>query len=188
MEESIKDPNGVLPGKTIFFCSSNSHARRMATIFDTLYPEYKGELAKVLISGDPRVYGKGGLLDQFTNQNMPRIAISVDMLDTGIDVRELVNLVFAKPVYSYTKFWQMIGRGTRLLEPGKLKTWCPSKDVFLILDCWDNFKYFKLNPKGKELKPQIPIPVPLVGLRLDKIENAIELGKGDIAHIPHLIR
>jgi type I restriction enzyme, R subunit len=125
MEESIKDPNGVLPGKTIFFCLSIAHARRIERIFDSLYPEYKGELAKVMVSDDPRVYGKGGLLDQFTRSDMPRIAISVDMLDTGIDVREIVNLVFAKPVFSYTKFWQMIGRGTRLLEKHKIKAWCP---------------------------------------------------------------
>ena len=111
---------------------------------------------------------------------MPRVAISVDMLDTGIDVRELVNLVFAKPVYSYTKFWQMIGRGTRLLEPTKMRSWCAEKDVFLILDCWDNFEYFKLNPKGKELKAQIPIPVKLFGLRLDKIERAQEIGETEI--------
>lgn len=177
MEESIKDSNGVLPGKTIFFCSSKSHARRIEEIFDKLYPQYKGELAKVLVSDDPRVYGKGGLLDQFTNNNMPRVAISVDMLDTGIDVREIVNLVFAKPVYSYTKFWQMVGRGTRLLEPSKSKPWCTEKDVFLILDCWDNFEYFKLEPKGKELKPQVPLPVRLFGLRLDKLEKAIEISE-----------
>ena len=181
MEESIKDANGVLPGKTIFFCATKAHARRMEEIFDKLYPHHKGELAKVLVSDDPRVYGKGGLLDQFTNNDMPRVAISVDMLDTGIDVRELVNLVFAKPVYSYTKFWQMIGRGTRLLETNKPKPWCLEKDGFLILDCWDNFEYFKLQPKGKELKPQIPLPVRLVGLRLDKIEKAIDSGQHDIA-------
>ncbi len=181
MEECIKDANGVLPGKTIFFCSTKAHARRIEEIFDKLYPQYKGELAKVLVSDDPRVYGKGGLLDQFTNNDMPRIAISVDMLDTGIDIRELVNLVFVKPVYSYTKFWQMIGRGTRLLEAKKPKPWCLEKDVFLILDCWDNFEYFKLTPKGKELKPQIPIPVRLVGLRLDKIEKAIDSGQTEIA-------
>jgi len=181
MEESIKDVNGVLPGKTIFFCSSKSHALRIEKIFDSLYPEYNGELAKVLISEDPRVYGKGGLLDQFTNNDMPRIALSVDMLDTGIDVRELVNLVFAKPVYSYTKFWQMIGRGTRLLEPDKIKPWCTEKGKFLILDCWDNFEYFKLNPKGKETKVQIPLPVRFVGIRLDKIEKAIELGRDLVA-------
>lgn len=181
MEESIKDSNGVLPGKTIFFCATKAHARRMEEIFDSLYPEYKGELAKVLVSEDPRVYGKGGLLDQFTNNDMPRIALSVDMLDTGIDVRELINLVFAKPVYSYTKFWQMIGRGTRLLESEKIKPWCTKKDSFLILDCWDNFEYFKLNPRGKELKGQIPLPVRLFGLRLDKIEKSIELNELEIS-------
>lgn len=181
MEECIKDRNGVLPGKTIFFCSSIAHARRMEEIFDKLYPQYKGELAKVLVSDDPRVYGKGGLLDQFTNNDMPRVAISVDMLDTGIDVREIVNLVFAKPVYSYTKFWQMIGRGTRLLEANKAKPWCTEKDVFLILDCWDNFEYFKLQPKGKELKPQLPLPVRLVALRLDKIEKALDISHHETA-------
>lgn len=181
LEESIKDSNGVIPGKTIFFCSTKAHARRIEEIFDKLHPEYNGELAKVLVSDDPRVYGKGGLLDQFTNNDMPRVAISVDMLDTGIDVREIVNLVFAKPVYSYTKFWQMVGRGTRLLEASKAKPWCTEKDVFLILDCWDNFEYFKLNPKGKELKPQLPLPVRLVGLRLDKIEAAIDGAFDEVA-------
>ena len=182
MEESIKDANGVLPGKTIFFCISKAHARRVEEIFDSLYPEYKGELAKVLVSEDPRVYGKGGLLDQFVHSDMPRIAISVDMLDTGIDVRELVNLVFAKPVYSYTKFWQMIGRGTRLLEPEKIKPWCTQKDNFLILDCWDNFEYFKLNPRGKELKGQIPLPVRLFGVRLEKIEEAQTQSNSEIVN------
>jgi len=180
MEESIKDNNGVLPGKTIFFCITKAHARRMEEIFDSLYPEYKGELAKVIVSEDPRVYGKGGLLDQFTHNDMPRVALSVDMLDTGIDIREITNLVFAKPVYSYTKFWQMIGRGTRLLESTKIKPWCTKKDEFLILDCWDNFEYFKLNPRGKELKPQIPLPVRLFGLRIEKIEKAIELNRSEI--------
>lgn len=181
MEESIKDPNGVLPGKTIFFCISIAHARRIERIFDSLYPEYKGELAKVMVSDDPRVYGKGGLLDQFTRSDMPRVAISVDMLDTGIDVREIVNLVFAKPIFSYTKFWQMIDRGTRLLENNKIKAWCPEKDVFQVIDCWDNFDYFKVTPKGKETKPQIPLPVRLVGIRIDKIEAAQVLGHPAIA-------
>lgn len=175
MEECIKDPNGVLPGKTIFFCTTIKHARRIEELFNAFYPEYHGELAKVLVSDDPRVYGKSGLLSQFTHNDMPRIAISVGMLDTGVDVRELVNLVFAKPVYSYTRFWQMIGRGTRLLEPTKMKPWCTQKDNFLILDCWDNFEYFKINPRGKELSSSIPLPVRLFGIRLDKIEKAQEL-------------
>ena len=181
MEECIKDPDGVLPGKSIFFCTTKAHARRIEQIFDALYPEYAGELAKVIVSDDPRVYGKGGLLDQFKKNNMPRVAISVGMLDTGIDIRELVNLVFAKPVYSYTRFWQMIGRGTRLLEPAQIKPWCPEKDVFLIMDCWDNFEYFKINPKGKELKSQIPLPVRYAGVRIDKIEKALDKNKNEIA-------
>jgi len=181
MEESIKDPNGVLPGKTIFFCATKAHARRIEEIFEALYPEYHGELARVMVSDDARVYGKGGLLHQFKYNNMPRVAISVDMLDTGVDIREVTNLVFAKPVYSYTKFWQMIGRGTRLLESTAMKPWCPEKDAFLILDCWDNFEYFKLNPKGKTLAPKIPLPVRFVGIRIDKIEHALALDESEIA-------
>ena len=180
MEECIKDQSGVLPGKTIFFCMGKGHARRIEQIFDALYPEYSGELAKVIVSDDPRVYGKGGLLDQFKKNDMPRVAISVDMLDTGVDIRELENLVFAKPVFSYTKFWQMIGRGTRLLEKDKLKPWCTKKDKFLIIDCWDNFEYFKLNPKGKEIKQSIPLPVKLFGIRLQKLEKAIEINALEI--------
>ncbi|MCB9296506.1 MAG: DEAD/DEAH box helicase family protein [Lewinellaceae bacterium] len=180
MEESIKDSNGVLPGKTIFFCVNIPHARRIEKLFEELYPEYNGELAKVMVSEDSRVYGKGGLLDQFKNRDFPRVAISVDMLDTGLDVREIVNLVFAKPVYSYTKFWQMIGRGTRLLEPSNIKTWCTEKDVFLVMDCWDNFEYFKLEPKGKEIKAQIPVPVKLFGVRLTKLEIALSKGLQDV--------
>ena len=153
----------------------------MEEIFDKLYPQYKGELAKVLVSDDPRVYGKGGLLDQFTNNDLPRIALSVDMLDTGIDIREILNLVFAKPVFSYTKFWQMIGRGTRLLETQKIKPWCTEKDVFLIIDCWDNFAYFQLQPQGKQLKPQLPLPVRVVGLRIDKIQAALDNAQQNIA-------
>jgi len=174
MEECIKDDNGVLPGKSIFFAMTKAHARRLQEIFDQLYPEFKGRLATVIVSEDPRVHGKGGLLDQFKNNDFPRIAISVDMLDTGIDIRELVNLVFAKPIFSFTKFWQCIGRGTRLLEPKKMKPWCLKKDKFLIIDCWENFEYFKLSPKGKELKNAKPLPVRLFESRLNKLKVCIE--------------
>jgi type I restriction enzyme R subunit len=116
MEEAVKDPGGALPGKTIVFAISMAHARRLEELFDRLYPEHAGRLARVLVSEDRFVHGKGGLLEQFKTQDLPRVAISVDMLDTGVDVREVVNLVFAKPVYSFVKFWQMIGRGTRVLE------------------------------------------------------------------------
>lgn len=180
MEESIKDESGTLPGKTIFFAMTMKHARRLQEVFDDLYPEHKGNLAKVIVSDDPRVYGKGGLLDQFTNNDFPRIAISVDMLDTGIDVRELVNLVFAKPVFSYTKFWQMIGRGTRLLEPKKLKPWCKQKDKFLILDCWENFEYFQMNPTGKVDRPTKPTPVRLFETKLEKLNVAQSLSDTEL--------
>lgn len=178
MEECIKDESGTLPGKTIIFAMTMKHARRLQEVFDDLYPEHKGNLAKVIVSDDSRVYGKGGLLDQFINNDFPRIAISVDMLDTGIDVREVVNLVFAKPVFSYTKFWQMIGRGTRLLEPRKMKPWCKEKDKFLIIDCWDNFEYFEMNPTGKTERPTKPIPVRLFETKLEKL-NAAELVKDE---------
>lgn len=196
MEECFKDESGTLPGKTIFFAMTMKHARRLHEVFDDLYPEYKGSIAKVIVSDDPRVYGKGGLLDQFINNDFPRIAISVGMLDTGIDVRELVNLVFAKPVFSYTKFWQMIGRGTRLLESKKLKPWCKEKDKFLIIDCWENFEYFQMNPTGKIDKPSKPIPVRLFEAKLQKIniaesknntdivQSTIQKLKNDIAKLP----
>ncbi|MBA4336547.1 restriction endonuclease subunit R [bacterium] len=172
MEECIKDESGTLPGKTIFFAMTMKHARRLEEVFNDFYPEHKGQLAKVIVSDDSRVYGNGGLLDQFTNSDMPRIAISVDMLDTGIDVREITNLVFAKPVFSYTKFWQMIGRGTRLLDAIKKKPWCTKKDKFLIIDCWNNFEYFQMNPKGKEDRPTKPMPVRLFETKLLKYELA----------------
>lgn len=170
MEECIKDNSGTLPGKTIFFAMTQKHARRLEEVFNDFYPEHKGQLAKVIVADDPRVYGNGGLLDQFKKNDFPRIAISVDMLDTGIDILEIVNLVFAKPVFSYTKFWQMIGRGTRLLDPIKKKGWCIKKDKFLIIDCWDNFEYFQMNPKGKEDKPTKPMPVRLFEARLQKLD------------------
>src|SRR3989344_4653271 len=183
MEESIKDKDGVLPGKSIIFAVSKAHARRLEEIFDILYPEHKGKLANVIVSDDPRAYGKGGLMDQFKNQEFPRVAISVDMLDTGIDVREIVNLVFAKPVYSYTKFWQMIGRGTRVLEedPAKRKPWCTEKDKFLIIDCWSNFQYFKMHPKGREPGSQTPLPVRLFHARLTKLEAALKTNRKEVA-------
>ena len=100
------------------------------------------------------------------------------MLDTGIDVPEVVNLVFAKPVYTYMKFWQMIGRGTRVLhaDPAKRRPWCPEKDRFLIIDCWGNFDFFKMTPKGLEPGQQSPLPVRLFRSRLDKLEAALAAG------------
>lgn len=194
MEECIKDSSGAVPGKSIFFCISKDHARRVEEIFNKLYPEYGGNLARVIVSEDRFAQD---LLKQFKKNDFPRIAISVDMLDTGVDVREVVNLVFAKPVYSYVKFWQMIGRGTRVLDvPEKRKAWCKEKDKFLIIDCWANFEYFKLRPRGKEPGEQIPLPVRMFRARLKQLEaaqkanssefiaSAISALREDIASLP----
>jgi type I restriction enzyme R subunit len=183
MEECIKSEDGVLPGKTIIFAISQKHAYRIVESFDRLYPEYKGQIARVLISGIKGVHGKGGLLDQFRNSDMPRVAVSVDMLDTGIDVLEIVNLVFAKPVYSYTKFWQMIGRGTRILDENKLKPWCLEKDKFLIMDLWENFEYHKENPKGRKPSSQKALPVRLFEARLDQLYASLNKENNEVREL-----
>lgn len=175
MEQCIKDETGTRPGKSIIFAISHKHALRLERHFDELYPEYKGRLARVIDSHDPRAGTEGGLLDQFKDPKDPlKVAISIDMLDTGIDVPEIVNLVFAKPVFSRAKFWQMIGRGTRLCPdlfgPGK------DKEYFLIIDHWKNFAYFQIDPPGKEPTPTLSVPERLFGVRLDKATAALTVG------------
>ena len=178
MEECIKDSSGIVPGKSIFFCISKDHARRVEEVFNKLYPEYGGNLARVIVSEDRFAQD---LLKQFKKNDFPRIAISVDMLDTGVDVREVVNLVFAKPVYSFVKFWQMIGRGTRVLDiPEKRNPWCREKDKFLIIDCWANFEYFKLRPRGKEPGEQIPLPVRMFRTRIRQLEAAQKANSSEV--------
>ena len=138
MEHGIRDAQGSLPGKTIIFARNHKHAIHLGEVFTELYPKYGGHFCRVIDNYDPKAEQ---LIDDFKDPTNPmRIAISVDMLDTGIDVPQVVNLVFAKPIRSYVKFWQMIGRGTRLCRdlfgPGKDKT------EFLIFDHWGNFDYF----------------------------------------------
>jgi len=179
MENCIRDASGTKPGKSIIFAISHKHALRLEKIFNELYPEFKGKLARVIDSHDPRASTDGGLLDQFKDPNNElMVAISVDMLDTGVDVPECVNLVFAKPVFSRAKFWQMIGRGTRLCEnlfgPGK------DKEEFLIIDYWNNFAYFKMAPDGKEPAKTESVPERLFRARLEKAEAAIATGNGEI--------
>lgn len=146
MEKGIKVEGGDKLGKTIIFAKNHRHAVRIVQRFDVLFPEYKGEFAKVI---DNQVKYHQTLIDDFSEQTkMPQIAVSVDMLDTGVDIPEVVNLVFFKKVRSKAKFWQMIGRGTRLcpdlLEAGK------DKEYFLIFDYCGNFAFFKANEKGLE--------------------------------------
>ena len=139
MEQGIRDTSGSLVGKTIIFARNHNHAVLLEKLFDELYPQYGSKVCRVIDYVDSRAQD---LIDEFKDpKSLLRVAISVDMLDTGVDVPEVVNLVFAKPVFSYVKFRQMIGRGTRLCQdlfgPGKHKT------HFRIFDHWGNFARFE---------------------------------------------
>ena len=147
MENCFTDQSGTLPAKTIFFAISKLHAKRLWEAFERLYPEYKGQLAKMITSEDSRA---SHLIDDFKTKSFPRVAISVDMMDTGIDVPEVCNLVFAKPVFSKIKFWQMLGRGTRAEATCVYMDWLPNgeKEYFRVFDFWNNFEYWDMNPQG----------------------------------------
>jgi type I restriction enzyme R subunit len=130
-------------GKTIVFAKNQAHAEFIAERFNANYPHYKGEFARVITF---KTEYAQTLIDDFSNKDKaPHIAISVDMLDTGIDIPEVVNLVFFKLVRSKTKFLQMIGRGTRLCPdlfgPGQ------HKQFFYVFDYCQNLEYFSQNPE-----------------------------------------
>ncbi len=138
MEQGYKVAGGDRLGKTIIFAKNQRHAEFIAERFDVAYPERAGVFARVVTHSAP--YAEQ-LIDDFSvPDKAPHIAISVDMLDTGIDVPEVVNLVFAKPVRSKAKFWQMIGRGTRL-SPDLFGPGQPKQD-FLVFDFCGNLEYF----------------------------------------------
>lgn len=144
MERGIKIEDGEKIGKTIIFAQNKNHAEFILQRFNYLYPEYKGTFAQRVICDDP--YAQTVIDDFKSPDKEPQIAVSVDMMDTGIDVPECVNLVFFKQVKSKTKFWQMIGRGTRLC-PGLFCTDSidgnyADKKRFLIFDYCGNFEYF----------------------------------------------
>lgn len=167
MDVCLKDATGQLPGKTIVFAITHKHAMRLAETFDEMYPEHQGKLVQVI---DSKMERARELIDNFKKQDMPRIAISVDMLDTGIDIPEVVNLAFMKAVNSQIKFWQMIGRGTRHHKACKYLKWLPNsnKEDFLIVDYWENFEHFQMMPKEEEGKGQIPVLVTIFNTRLQK--------------------
>lgn len=155
MEFGLKVENGEKLGKTIIFAKKHQHADYIRQRFNANYPHHKDQFLKVI---DYREEYRHDLLNDFKLKDRnPQIACSVDMLDTGIDIPEVVNLVFLKPVKSSVKFWQMIGRGTRLCkglypeQPNELDEdgWNrQDKKDFLILDFCENFKFFSENPKG----------------------------------------
>ena len=142
MENGIKIDYGQKLGKTIIFAKNHTHAEKIYEVFNKEYPHLPG-FAKVI---DNYMTYAQSAIDEFSDpKKLPQIAISVDMLDTGIDVPEVLNLVFFKKVMSKAKFWQMIGRGTRLcpaLLDGK------DKEKFYIFDFCGNFEFFRMN-KGK---------------------------------------
>ena len=174
MEQSLKDAIGTVPAKTIIFAISHRHALEIYKSFNRLYPDLQRRgLAKVI---DSHMERAEKTLDDFKYKDFPRVAISVDMLDTGIDVPSLRNLVFAKPVFSEVKFWQMIGRGTRKwTDPVSGE----EKVDFLIIDHWDNFAYFQVNTEGRTGSMAEPMPTRLFRLRLEKLQ--ILSGRGEQA-------
>ena len=142
MTNSIKIDYGQKLGKTIIFAKNHDHAEKILEVFNKEYPHLP-DFAKVI---DNYMTYAQSAIDEFSDpKKMPQIAISVDMLDTGIDVPEVVNLVFFKKVMSKAKFWQMIGRGTRLC-PGLIDG--EDKQKFYIFDFCGNFEFFRMN-KGK---------------------------------------
>ena len=142
MTEGIRINYGEKLGKTIIFAKNHNHAEKILEVFGKEYPNLPG-YAKVI---DNHMTYAQSAIDEFSDpKKLPQIAISVDMLDTGIDVPEILNLVFFKKVMSKAKFWQMIGRGTRLCE-GVLDG--EDKKKFYIFDFCGNFEFFRMN-KGK---------------------------------------
>ena len=176
MDGGIREATGSHVGKTIVFARSHTHAVHLAEVFSEMYPQYGSTFCRVIDNQEPKA---DQLIDDFKNpDNELTIAISVDMLDTGIDVPEVVNLVFAKPVKSYVKFWQMIGRGTRLRKdlfgPGRDKT------EFLIFDHWRNFWFFDEKYKETQPSPQKSLlqhlfetRVELAAVALDKMNQTV---------------
>ena len=165
MEKGLKIEGGDKLGKTIIFAKNHKHAQNIVDIFNKMYPHYKGQFAKVI---DNQVKYADSLIDDFSDPNkMPQIAVSVDMLDTGVDVPEILNLVFYKPVKSKIKFWQMIGRGTRLCKdifgPGQ------EKNQFYIFDYCKNFEFFETQTKEIDSGDAISLTERILGYKLDLI-------------------
>jgi type I restriction enzyme, R subunit len=172
MQNGIREATGSAPGKTIVFARNHDHAVLLQRLFHEMFPSYGGSFCRVVDSHDPRAES---LIDDFKGQGTSSeltIAVSVDMLDTGIDVPEVVNLVFAKPLKSYVKFHQMIGRGTRLCPnlfgPGQ------DKQCFRIFDHWDNFDELGEKPPETDKPPPKSLLQRVFETRLELAEAAVQ--------------
>jgi type I restriction enzyme R subunit len=171
MENGLRDATGQVPGKSIIFARNHQHAVLMRQMFDEMYPQYGGRFCQVIDNYDPRAEQ---LIDDFkgdgANSDLT-IAISVDMLDTGIDIPEILNLVFAKPVKSPVKFWQMIGRGTRLKKD--LFGSGQDKKIFRIFDHWGNFERFEMGYRPAEPTQSKPLLQLVFEERINLAETAL---------------
>lgn len=184
MKEGLKIQSGEKLGKTIIFAPNHEFASKIVERFNILYPELGGKGFCKLI--DNTVNYAQELINDFSDSSKePTIAVSVDMLDTGIDVREIVNLVFFKIVKSKIKFWQMIGRGTRTCDDLEIQS--PDRDFFegrteqmliknqnekqgfYIFDFFDNFEFFRMNPDGKEVPTTLNLSQKIFELKLDMV-------------------
>lgn len=163
MNEGLKINSGDLIGKTIIFAFNHIHAELIVKRFEKLYPELGPEYCKLV---DNYVTYAQNIIDNFSiRDKLPQIAVSVDMLDTGIDVPDILNLVFFKRIYSKIKFVQMIGRGTRKSEDifGNFK----NKNLFYIFDFCDNFSFFEVNPEGRIINQGYSMTQKVFQLKLD---------------------
>jgi len=174
MLNGVKVDDGDKLGKTIIFAKNSKHAQFIKERFDVNYPHLaNGDYARTI---DYKVNYAQTLIDDFsTTTKYPQIAISVDMLDTGIDVPDVVNLVFFKIVRSKTKFWQMIGRGTRL----RPELFGPDRDkaYFVVFDYCQNFEYFNENPDKAESAPAKSLGHALFLARMDILDKLDELSR-----------
>lgn len=151
MQKGIKINGGDKLGKTIIFAYNKNHAQHIVDVFNKYYPQYKGKMCQRIVCDDSKV--KSTIKEFKKSDSQFQIAVSVDMLDTGVDIPEIVNLVFYKKIRSKIKFWQMIGRGTRLApnlvctdETGSYV----GKKYFYIFDYLRNFEFFREEKNGIE--------------------------------------
>lgn len=173
MTNGLKVEGGDRLGKTIIFAKNQAHAEFIEERFNANYPKLAGHFARVITF---KTEYAQNLIDDFsTKDKAPHIAISVDMLDTGIDVPEVVNLVLFKLIRSKTKFWQIIGRGTRLCEdlfgPGK------DKECFYVFDYCQNLEFFGQNPAVKDAAAGKGLSERLFEARLDLVRELNEREK-----------
>ena len=168
MERGIHVDGGDRLGKTIIFAQNKRHAEFILERFNKLYPQYNGTFAQRVICDD--TYAQTVIDDFKSPEKPPYIAVSVDMMDTGIDVPECINLVFFKKVRSKAKFWQMIGRGTRLCKEltcqDEIDGEYTDKRRFMIFDYCGNFEYFRTHKEGYEARETKSLSENIFGKRI----------------------